>query len=271
MSRPAPAPASHGTNIPPEIYDVGFGWDPQPEVHRLLFLARECGGISNPQRVLELGCGTGRLLAALRGRVTERVGLELSPAMAEFARARSEAEVVAGDMSDFSLEREFDLIFTSANTLRYVTAPAAICGMWRCIAAHLAPGGVFIADLELGRRAAAENLAKPQRWSLTRGERTVDVTWEIIATPAEAPHLVRIRLTFDLRSAQQATRRWQEEFIIRTYDGDELVSVATEEQALQLAGAYLLRDPYLIPCEPARIQERGLLVLRKADSAPPSS
>jgi len=54
------------------------------------------------QRVLDAGCGTGNYLAALRGRVGELVGLDLSPRMVARARhkLRGQAQVVRADMRE---------------------------------------------------------------------------------------------------------------------------------------------------------------------------
>jgi len=67
-------------------------------------------------RVLDLGCGTGRLLAALKP--SRGVGVDLSPAMVELARrAHPEQEFVVGDAEDSafidSLEGPFDVIVLS--------------------------------------------------------------------------------------------------------------------------------------------------------------
>jgi SAM-dependent methyltransferase len=67
-------------------------------------------------RVLELGCGTGRLLAALKP--ARGVGVELSPRMAEVAqRNHPELEIVVGDVEDSAfmrtLEGPFDVIVLS--------------------------------------------------------------------------------------------------------------------------------------------------------------
>ena len=74
-----------GTQIPPEVYDIAFGWGPEPEIERLLWACRSAG--FQPDSALELGCGTGRLLRALRARGTDVAGLDLSLAMVAFNSA----------------------------------------------------------------------------------------------------------------------------------------------------------------------------------------
>jgi len=116
--------ASSGYGIPAEIYDIGVGWDPHPEINHLLFLARQAG--IGPRSALELGCGTGRLLGALRKVVPDVCGIELSPAMAKWACKRTGNRIVVGDMANFAFGRRFDLIYTSANTIRHVLSDEAL-------------------------------------------------------------------------------------------------------------------------------------------------
>ena len=245
-----------GCSIPPEVYDFGFGWDPRPEVERLLFLARECG--VSPESALELGCGTGRLLSALRERVPVVRGLELRPEMAELARQRSAAPIEVGDMTDFSIARRFDLIFTSANTIRYVVEDAAIASFWRSVARHLSPGGVFIADLELGLAWEAERVGKPGIWTITRGDQEVRVSWGVGRAPTRAVPRSVIQFTFEARG-EQWRGFWSEEFPLRSFDGQDFVGFA-ERNGLALSGLYELRDPHLVPTDPAKAEGRYLAV-----------
>ena len=83
-------------------------------------LARQQAGA-----VLELACGTGQITIpiALNGNPT--VGLDRSRAMLDAARKRAAAanapvEFVEGDMRDFALDRDFELIFVARNSLLHL-------------------------------------------------------------------------------------------------------------------------------------------------------
>ena len=66
------------------------------------------------QRVLELGCGRGDLLAAIRPREGHGVGLDLSPEMIRQARARHPGlRFVQGDALDLPVDEPFDFIILS--------------------------------------------------------------------------------------------------------------------------------------------------------------
>lgn len=258
--RPGSDSAAGACTIPPEIYDIAFGWDPLPEVQRLLLLAREAG--TEPRSALELGCGTGRLLAALRPLIADAAGLELSPEMAALAAKRSGAAIMVGDMTRFELVRRFDLIYTSANTIRHAIDDASVAGLWRCGAAHLEPGGVFIADLELGFADEAAKAGKPATWMLSRGETLVHVQW-IVATPPDPVHrTVDIEWVFEARGPGAGL--WRQRFPLRVFDAGEFVERATQEHALRLVGIFELRDPYLLPRPIEKAVGRSLVVLQRA-------
>lgn len=259
--------SSQGTMIPPEVYDIAFGWDPHPEIRRLLFLSGQAG--RSPRSALELGCGTGRLLHALRAHVPALVGLELSPDMATFARARLRASwpedppcVLHADMSDFALGQTFDLIYASANTLRCVTSRRAIARMWACIGRHLRPGGLFIADLEVGWATATSSLHQPAVWTLSRGAEAVRATWTVVAPPTEATRCCLVEWAFELRR-QQRRQTWRETFPLRVYEPSELIDLATRHGGLTLTGFHLPREPYLFELAPERAAGRVLAVFRR--------
>ena len=252
-----------GTAIPPEVCDIAFGWDPTPEVERLLHCCRELG--ARPGSALELGCGTGRLLRALEGRVPELAGLDLSSAMIAYARGRTGAALHVADMSDFALGRRFDLIYTSANTIRCVTDADAIARLWHCVADHLVTGGVFVADLELGLAAQAAQVGQPIGWTMSRGEALVRVTWTVIEPASAATRCCRVEWVFELRDGE-TRQRWREEFPLRTYEAEEFVRLATTDGRLEASGMYLLRDPYLFETSVEKAAGRVLVVLRAREA-----
>ena len=246
--------------IPPEIYDVGVGWDPQPEINRLLFLLRQIA--LPPRSALELGCATGRLLLPLRESVPEVFGIELSPSMAARARQHGLENIIIGDMTSFSLDRRFDLIFTSANTIRHALTNDAINRMWNCIKEHLHPGGVFIADLELGLEYELDRVGRPTAWEISRGEKLVKVTWLVTEPPTPREHYCNITYTFESRG-EPPRGVWQACFKLRAFDANEFVQLATTEKRFNLLGLYEARDPYLPDTPPSKAAGRHLVVLQR--------
>jgi len=97
-----------------------------------------------PGWLIDLGCGTGRLLAALAG--WHRVGVDLSPAMLAVARAAApDAHLVRADLARLdALAGGYDLACCLFSTLGMVAGEANR----RAVVAHAArllrPGGVFV-------------------------------------------------------------------------------------------------------------------------------
>ena len=93
--------------------------------------------------ILELACGTGRLLAALAADGHEVVGLDRSNTMLGQARERlgETATLVQGDMGAFELDRRFALIVIADNSLREIESEPGIVACLRCVRRHLLPAG----------------------------------------------------------------------------------------------------------------------------------
>jgi SAM-dependent methyltransferase len=126
-----------------EVYDDYTAADDRTDVQLWDRLAAE-----NPGPVLELGCGTGRVLLPLAesGRPVE--GLDASADMLARCRALAQARGLApilhrADMVDFALNRRFGLIFCAAGTFTLLAEPGAMEAALARARAHLAPGGLL--------------------------------------------------------------------------------------------------------------------------------
>lgn len=108
-------------------------------------------------RALELAVGSGRVGLPLAARGVEVTGIELSQEMVDLLRAKpgGEAmEVVVGDMVTTKLGREFPLVYLTFNTLFILDSQQRQVELFRNVAEHLEPGGLFVTDAfvpDLGR------------------------------------------------------------------------------------------------------------------------
>jgi trans-aconitate methyltransferase len=95
------------------------------------------------ERVLDLGCGTGHLTAAIAAAGAHVVGLDHSADMLAQARhAYPHLDFLQGDARDFALGQPCDAVFSNA-ALHWVRPPEAVV---RCVYAALKPGGHFVAE-----------------------------------------------------------------------------------------------------------------------------
>jgi SAM-dependent methyltransferase len=102
--------------------------------------------------LLELGCGTGALLAGLDGDL-DLAGIDQSPEMlAIAAQTVPGAHLVRGNMTAFTLEARFDVVICMFDTLNHVPAFDGWLSMFSCVHEHLADGGLFIFDVNTAGR-----------------------------------------------------------------------------------------------------------------------
>ncbi len=112
--------------------------------------------IQNPKsQILELGCGTGRLLLPLAQEGGAVVGVDASPAMLALARERlaaaeaSDYTLLTAEMSSVKLPANYraNLIIIARNTFQYLTTMEAQVATLRRVRPHLAAGGRLIVAL----------------------------------------------------------------------------------------------------------------------------
>lgn len=110
-------------------------------------LLRESGGT----RVLDAGCGTGRVAIELASRGFSVVGLDLDPAMLDAARTKApDLSWIEADLVDAGarVDGTFDLVALPGNVMIFVErgTEGRVVGE---LAALLAPGGLLVAGFQL--------------------------------------------------------------------------------------------------------------------------
>mgnify|MGYP001066754425 CR=1 FL=1 len=103
--------------------------------------------------VLELGCGTGRILIPIAEAGLEVVGVDRSPSMLAVAKQRvttlssevqGRIELLEGDMRNFSLGRRFGLIMIPYRSFLHLLATDDQRATLGCIREHLSDGGRLV-------------------------------------------------------------------------------------------------------------------------------
>lgn len=123
-----------------QFYDLDNEWGED-----LDFCADLAVGASS---VLDLGCGTGRLIAQLAaGR--DAAGADPAEAMLEIARARpggGDAQWIAAPAQTLRLERKFDLVVLTGHAFQVFLSETDQRAVLTSIAEHLAPEARFVFD-----------------------------------------------------------------------------------------------------------------------------
>lgn len=130
------------------FYDADYG-DFQDDLLMYRSFAERTGG-----PLLELACGTGRLLLPLARAGYEITGVDISPALLAVARRKIEATglqdrvtLVQADMRDLRLPRRFRLAFVAVNSFMHLLTTGDQLRALRCWREHLTADGLLILDL----------------------------------------------------------------------------------------------------------------------------
>ena len=104
--------------------------------------------------ILELACGTGRVLFPIARLGLDITGIDVSPAMLDISRAKAAKARLSGrvsfgeaDMRAFSLGREFGMAFIALNSLMHLETRAEQRRAFASVRRHLTTGGRFIVDV----------------------------------------------------------------------------------------------------------------------------
>jgi SAM-dependent methyltransferase len=97
--------------------------------------------------LLELGCGTGAILAGLTGRLAV-TGLDRSPEMLAVAAAKLPGvPLLLADMTAFRLDGQFDAVICVFDTLNHLPRFEQWQAVFALVREHLTDGGLFAFDV----------------------------------------------------------------------------------------------------------------------------
>lgn len=106
------------------------------------------------RRLADLGCGTGNHSVIWAERGFEVVGVDRSEPMVRIAREKAtesgNASFLTGDLKDVVIGADFDAAVMMFAVLGYQVEMDDLLGVLRNTRAHLAPGGLFAADVWFG-------------------------------------------------------------------------------------------------------------------------
>jgi SAM-dependent methyltransferase len=145
-----------------ELYDYVVPYAARLDIGFYVEAARKCGG-----PVLELGCGTGRILIPTVRAGVVISGLDASESMLAVCRAKLGAEppdvqrrtdLHHGDIRGFELGRRFQLCTLPFRPFQYLLTVEEQLACLSTIRRHLEPNGQLVFDLF---NPSVHNLAKP--------------------------------------------------------------------------------------------------------------
>ena len=132
--------------IEPRLYDIAYAW----HTSDLPFWVERAAAAGGP--VLEVACGTGRVLIPALEKGVDVEGIDLHPGMLEVLKQKAkalklEARVAVADMRDFTMPRRYALIIVPFRGFMHLLTTEDQLRALRCMREHLEAGGQLVFNL----------------------------------------------------------------------------------------------------------------------------
>lgn len=250
----------------PHYYDLLFGADWKAEYHFLQGCFAEHAR-RRVRQVLEPACGTGRLLLRLAQAGYRVTGYDLNAQAIAYcnrrlARHGFRPTARQGDMAHFRLARPADAAFNTINSFRHLTSEAAAEQHLHCLAASLAPGGIYVLGLHLTPTGSVSTAAA-EAWQARRGSLTVRTLLRSAGLDRRRRQ-ERLQMRLDVRTPRGRSRL-EEEWQFRTYTVRQFRALLGRVPELELVATYdfnyNLQQPIALGAE----TEDAVFVLRRHD------
>jgi SAM-dependent methyltransferase len=239
----------------PQYFEAAFADETPAEADFLpRAFARFAGG--PVRRLLEPGCGGGRLVIEMARRGYDVTGLDNHPRMLAYLKRRiarfensagrvssagrgrsaerGVARVVAGDMTDFRFSPRFDSAFCTFNTFRHLTTEQAALDHLNAMARAIRPDGIYVLGFHLLPPDASEECI--ERWRARSGPTEISYTLRVLES-CRRKRLERLRVTLLARTKRREVRA-ATEFDLRLYNAAQVRSLLEKVPEFELAAVY---------------------------------
>ena len=167
---------------------------------------------------LDIACGTGNVTIRVAKYFKNIYGVDLSEDMLreafdKFKEARIKGKIICQDMTELSLNKEFDLITSVLDSTNYITDLNDLQNYFNGVYTHLKSNGLFIFDVNSYYKLSeilGNNI-------YTYSEEEVFYTWENVFED----NLLSMFLTFFVKKGD-LYERFEEEHLERAYTEKEL-------------------------------------------------
>lgn len=207
----------------PQYFDMLFRDETDAEVE---FFEKAFAKIAKRKvkRLLEPGCGSGRLVVEMARRGYDVTGLDLSDPMLRYvrrqlSRKKLQARTVIGDMTRMELDQKYDAAFCTFNTFRHLLTERDAESHLRSVANHLNRGGIYILGLHLIPLDAYESCI--ERFTTKYGGTRVTTTIKVIDfNRRQRQETLRVSVKATKRTGK--VERVRSEFPLRLYTASQI-------------------------------------------------
>lgn len=183
--------------------------------------------------LLELGCGTGKLMTLLGNAGFDMIGVDNSVDMLQIAREKTSPEFLylLQDMREFELYGTVKAVVSVCDSINYITDKEDLKEVFRLVNNYLDPKGLFVFDfntIHKYKNVIGETVIAEDR---------DDVSFIWFNEYDEESHLNDIDLKVFVQEEGDIYRKFQEEHIQRGYSLEEIKQLL-EESGLVFLQAY---------------------------------
>jgi SAM-dependent methyltransferase len=195
----------------------------------------------SPGRVLEIACGTGRVLIPIARKGIEIYGVDSSRPMLEILKrnlqkespkVRERVTLHEGDMREFRLGMQFPLVIIPFRPMQHMHTVEDQIHALKTAAAHLTDDGILAFDVFY---------PKFELINTKIGEEVPEMEWKSSSDPSAI-----VRRYFRKESVDKINQIFDFTFIYRTFVGDKVIAEETENFQLGLYTYPHLRALFLL-------------------------
>lgn len=212
-------PAVEYRKVSAKYYDEAYaGKEDLEDLPFYLDLAKRAGG-----PVLELACGTGRILLPIARQGIAIHGMDYSEAMLDILRKKLRSEpkdvrelvsLFQGDIRDFRSKREYPLVIIPFRPLQHMFTVEDQLAALTTAAFHLETEGLLAFDVFFPKFNSMDTGI---------GEEQLEMEWPLKSDPATI-----VRRYYRKESVDKINQTFSLTFIFRTYKGGKMVREETE-------------------------------------------
>lgn len=137
-------------------------------------------------RLLDIACGTGRLIKELSGAVSVIEGIDNSAHMLEVARKRNpKVAFYSQDMTNFQTDKTYDVITCTFDSVNHLTALEQLKKFFCNVTDHLSDNGILIFDFNTIHKKPT---GKIDKGNITLQDTVNGKYWDVIISSFKGDH-----------------------------------------------------------------------------------